>query len=237
MNHANKSYVRKNYHCDINFFHLLKTRYKMSNTAAVPTNKSDNDKKAELKRGLTVPLVLIVIAVLMVLVAAIFVSITYYQASKGKALVSKSLGSSVNTVLLIALIAVWIAFIFGLILLIVTYFTYDKMDSSNYEDAKKYSNWVWISVLISAVLILVVGLICLYLTFKFKAFNNVLFTNILVATVTSIGGFIFILLGALAYGKTSGKFNQWIEDRYGKRGKNQSENPPQTQPEATGNTQ
>lgn len=231
MNHANKSYVRKNCRCDINFFHLLKTRYKMSNiTTEANESKTDvatpsknaatsstNTDRARLKRELAVPLVLIVIAVLMVLVAAIFVSITYYQASKGKALVSKSLGSSVNTALLIALIAVWIAFVFGLILLIVTYFTYSRIDSSNDEDAKKYSNWVWVSVLISAVLILVVGLICLYLTFKFKAFNNVLFTNILVATVTSIGGFIFILLGALAYGKTSGKFEQLLKDRYGNR--------------------
>lgn len=180
-----------------------------------PKEKAVNQEIKKIKSQLNVPIVLMIIAMLMILVAAVFISITYYQAMKAKSLIGDKLGSSVHTYLLAALIIIWIGFIFSVILLGVSYYSFSGIDPKNNELSKekvmKSSTMIWISVFVTAILVFIVGLISLYLCFKFRPFNNVLFTNILVATVTSIGGFLFIIFAALYYANSAGKFKELYE--------------------------
>lgn len=185
-------------------------------TKASPTQQEKKETKevVQIRKKLIVPVVLIIIAVLLILVSAIFVSITYYQVIKVKNVSGLNI-PNVSTYLLSTLIIIWIAFIIGLVLLALNYFNYSttskNLDQMKEVD-KRNSVYLWISVFVVAILTLVTGLICLYLSFKFKPLSNALFTNVLVATVTSIGAFIFVLFGAVFYGYNEGQFKQLYED-------------------------
>lgn len=183
-----------------------------------PTQKKLDEKQTKevigIRKKLVVPVVLIIIAVLLILVSAIFVSITYYQVMKVKNVSGLHI-PNVSTYLLSSLIIIWIAFIISLVLLALNYFNYSSTNKNldqMKEVDKRNSIYLWISVFIVAVLTLITGLICLYLSFKFKPLSNALFTNVLVATVTSIGAFIFVLFGAIFYGYNEGQFKQLYED-------------------------
>jgi magnesium-transporting ATPase (P-type) len=177
-----------------------------------PATPEDNRKMVEIQKQLIVPIVLIIVAVLLILVSAIFVSITYYQFQKSKS--TLNLNKNASNLLLAALIIIWIAFVVALILLGVNYYNYNgAMKNTNVMFERKNNGFLWLTVFIVAILTLITGLICLYLSFLFKVLSNSLFTNILVATVTALGGFAFVLIGAVYYGFNSGKLFEFYDEQ------------------------
>lgn len=159
--------------------------------------------------------ILIVIAILLLLVSAIFISIVYYQVSK----LTQVLPKNVKPYLLTSMILSWIGFVISLILLGTTFGGFSMLRASDEAKSKEKqrrgdaaSTITFIGVFVVAVVVLAAAIIDVLLTTSLKSISNSIFTNILIAAIAAVGGFVFLLLGTVVYavrwGYSKGLFNK-----------------------------
>lgn len=171
---------------------------------SVPTNNIANEKK-KLSNLYLLPLVLLIIASIMLLVSGVFATLSYLKINKVKQPAGQTKPgpelSAAKNYTLYGMLVIWAGFIASLVLLAMNYLNYSKV-TKEAEPKGISPAFVWGSLVITSLFALIGGVLILLATLKNKKFSESAYTNSLVSTVTSIGGFFFVVFSSLAFGFT-----------------------------------
>jgi len=164
-----------------------------------PTTNEKNKKKVG---ELFIPIVLLVITSIMLFVSAVFASLSFLSLNSSAATNNNPILLSNRRYALIGAIVAWLGFIVSIFLIGLNYynFTIRREGIEKHINAKINNAFLWITIVVVSLFSLISGILLLIVTVRIKSVTSYSYTNALIASVTSLGGFIFVLIGAIAYG-------------------------------------
>jgi NADH:ubiquinone oxidoreductase subunit 5 (subunit L)/multisubunit Na+/H+ antiporter MnhA subunit len=170
---------------------------------------------------LLIPVVLLVIASILLLVSGVFSTLSFISLNSVSKVSSNPTIAKNRRFALIATIVAWLGFLISLVLIWLNYMNYSNYKKTEDTEGKikaKLTNslFLWGTIIVVSLFSLIAGSLMLYVTIKTKEITSSAYTNALISSVTSIGGFIFILVAGIAYGFTTKQMREYLYKKFGR---------------------